>query len=67
LAGTECAQDMLFIKKLLESLELQVKLPMILHIDNKGFVDFTQNWNTGGGCAILIADIISYGNYEKKE
>jgi hypothetical protein len=47
-AGTECAQDMLFIKKLLESLELQVNLPMILHIDNTGFVDFTQSWNTGG-------------------
>jgi hypothetical protein len=47
-AGTECAQDMLFVKKILESLGLKVKLPMILEIDNKGFVDFTQTWSTGG-------------------
>jgi hypothetical protein len=47
-AGTECAQDMLYIKKVLESMNLKVKLPMILHIDNKGVVDFTQSWSTGG-------------------
>jgi hypothetical protein len=47
-AGTECAQDMLFIRKILESMQLKVKLPMILEIDNKGFVDFTQSWSTGG-------------------
>jgi hypothetical protein len=47
-AGTECAQDMLFEKKVLESLGLKVKLPMILEIDNKGFVDFTKSWSTGG-------------------
>jgi hypothetical protein len=46
--GTECAQDMLFEMKVLESIGLKVKLPMILQIDNKGFVDFTQTWSTGG-------------------
>jgi hypothetical protein len=29
-AGTDCAQDMLYIKKILESMGLKVKLPMIL-------------------------------------
>jgi hypothetical protein len=47
-AGTECAQDMLYIRKVLQSLGLRVKQPMILEIDNKGFVDFTQSWSTGG-------------------
>lgn len=47
-AGTEAAQDMLYARKLLESLGLRVKLPMTLFIDNKGFVDFTKNWSTGG-------------------
>jgi hypothetical protein len=27
---------------------LSVQLSMILEIDNKGFVDFTQSWSTGG-------------------
>jgi hypothetical protein len=43
-AGTECSQDMLYIKKILESMGLKVKLPMILKIDNKGFVDFRKSW-----------------------
>jgi hypothetical protein len=47
-AGTECAQDMLYIKKILESMGLKVKLPMILKIDNKGFVDFTKSWTMAG-------------------
>ena len=29
-------------------MDLKVKLPMDLYIDNKGVVDFTANWNTGG-------------------
>jgi hypothetical protein len=47
-AGTECVQDMLFERKILESFGLKVKLPMILEMDNKGFVDFTKSWSTGG-------------------
>jgi hypothetical protein len=47
-AGTDCAQDMLYVKKILESMGLKVKLPMILKIDNKGFVDFTKSWTTAG-------------------
>jgi hypothetical protein len=47
-AGTECAQDMLFVRKVLLSLGLKVQLPMILEIDNKGFVNFTQSWSSGG-------------------
>jgi hypothetical protein len=43
-AGTECSQDMLYIKKILESMGLKVKLPMILKIDNKGIVDFRKSW-----------------------
>jgi hypothetical protein len=39
---------MLFARKLLLSLGLPVQLPMTLEIDNKGFVDFTQSWSTGG-------------------
>ena len=42
-AGIACAQDMLYIMKLLESMGLKVKKP----IDNKGAVDLANNWSSG--------------------
>ena len=47
-AGVTCAQDMLYVKNVLESIGLKVKLPMILEIDNKGAVDLANNWSIGG-------------------
>ena len=47
-AGVMVAQDMLYAYRLLESLELQVELPMILEMDNKGAVDLANNWSVGG-------------------
>jgi hypothetical protein len=32
----------------LESMGLNVKLPMALEIDNKGAVDLANNWSIGG-------------------
>ena len=42
------AQDMLFVKEIIESMEMKVKLPMILWTDNKGVYDIANNWTTGG-------------------
>jgi hypothetical protein len=39
ISGTDCAQDMLFAVRMLESVGLTVKKPMDLTIDNKGAVD----------------------------
>ena len=47
-SGVSCAQDMLYTMRLLESLGLKVKKPMILEIDNKGAVDIANNWSAGG-------------------
>jgi hypothetical protein len=47
-AATQCAQDMLFNMRILESMGLKVKKPMILEVDNKGAVDLTHNWSVGG-------------------
>ncbi len=35
-AGVTCVQDMLYMKNVLESLGLKVKLPMVLEMDNQG-------------------------------
>jgi len=44
-----CAQDMLYVRHIIESMGLKVKLPMFLEMDNKGAVDLANNWSIGGG------------------
>ena len=48
IAATSCFQEMMFITNLLESIKLQVELPMLLEGDNKGVVDLVNNWRIGG-------------------
>ena len=47
-AGVTCVQDMLYIKNLLESLRLRVKLPMVLEMETQGAVYLANNWSIGG-------------------
>ncbi len=47
-AGVICVQDMLYMKNVLESLGLKVKLPMVLEMDNQGVVYLANNWSVGG-------------------
>eukprot|EP00957_Ditylum_brightwellii_P025464 1925124-Ditylum_brightwellii.AAC.1 len=47
-AAVWCVQDMLFAMRVLNAMQLQVELPMTLFIDNKGAVDFSNNWLIGG-------------------
>lgn len=47
-AITQCAQEMIFVMNVLESMELLVKKPMTLFCDNKGAVLLTHNWSVGG-------------------
>ena len=47
-AGVLCAQGMLYVFHLIESLGQKVELHMVLEIDNKGAVQFANNWSVGG-------------------
>ena len=47
-SAVACAQDMLFAMRVLESVDLKVKKPMYLYIDNKGAVDLFNNWSVAG-------------------
>ena len=42
-------QEMMFVKKLIESLELQVELPMLVQCDNKTAVDLVNGHQSAGG------------------
>jgi hypothetical protein len=48
IAACQCAQDMLFIMRILESMGLLVEKPMMLQVDNKAVVDLVNNWSVGG-------------------
>jgi len=47
-AGVMVAKDMLYVYRLLDSIGLSVKLPMLLEMDNKGAVDLANNWSVRG-------------------
>ena len=47
-AGVMVAQDMLYMYRLLTSIGLEVELPMLLEMDNKGAVYLANNWSVGG-------------------
>jgi hypothetical protein len=47
-AGVTCDQDMLYMKNVLESLGLKVKLPMVIERDNQGAVYLANNWSIVG-------------------
>ena len=48
-SGVTCAQDMMCAKHFIDSIGLEVDLPMILEIDNMGAVDMAQNFHQGAG------------------
>lgn len=45
IALIQCIQEMMYVKKLIESLELTVELPMLVECDNKGGVDLANGWS----------------------
>jgi hypothetical protein len=47
-SATSCAQYLMYVKKYLESIGLEVELPMILEVDNKGAVDLINGYSTTG-------------------
>lgn len=47
-AGVMVAQDMMYVYRILTSIGLEVELPMILEMDNKGAVDLANNYSSGG-------------------
>ena len=51
-SGNECSsigvQDALFMKNILKSLGLKVKLPILASIDNSRALDIGNNWSVGG-------------------
>jgi hypothetical protein len=65
-AGTTAVQDMMYLYRLLKSIDgLDVELPMVLEIDNKGAVDMVNNSSSGGRTRHM--DVHNYYMRELKE
>jgi hypothetical protein len=47
-SATTNVQDMLFVRQIIESMGLKVKLPMVLRVDNQGVRELIKNWSVGG-------------------
>lgn len=47
-ALSQCANEMEFIRQVVESMDLKVELPMTLYVDNTGAIDLAKNWSTNG-------------------
>ena len=48
MASVSYVQYMLYARRMLTSLDLKFKFPMIIEIDNKGAVYLINNWSMGG-------------------
>ena len=48
ISAVQCAQDMLFVMWVLESLGLQVEKPMVLMMNNRGAIGLFNNWSVAG-------------------
>ena len=49
IALVQCVQEMMYMRKVLESIMLKVELPMTVEVDNKGAVDLVNGWSSSGG------------------
>ena len=47
-AAVQCVMYMMYMWRVLCFLGLQVQLPMILEVDNKGADNFCNNWSVAG-------------------
>jgi len=47
-SAVENIQDMMYCKRIVESMRFRVQLPMILEMDNKGAIDLVNNFSVGG-------------------
>jgi hypothetical protein len=66
-AGTTAVQDMMYLYRLLKSIGLDVELPMVLEIDNKGAVDIDMVNNSSSGGRTRHMDVRNYYMRELKE
>ena len=54
----QCFQETIYIMKLIESLGLKVRKPIMTNSDIKGAVDLVNDWSIGGGTKHMDCTIV---------
>ena len=67
IAMVQAVQEMMYVKKLIESMDLKVKLPMIIKCDNKGAVDLANGWIANGGTKHMEVKVMYLRELKGKE
>ena len=67
IALVQCVQEMMYMKKVLESILLKVELPMIVEVDNKGAVDLVNGWSSSGGTKHMDVRIMYLRELKEKK
>lgn len=49
IAAVQCVQEMMYVMRILEGLELKVEKPMVLELDNRSTVDVINGWSITSG------------------
>ena len=67
IALVQCIQEMIFAKKVVESMGLLVKTQMIVYCDNKGAVDLINGHSVGGNTKHIDVRILHMRDLKEKE
>ena len=49
IALVQCVQELMYMKKLLNTMKSKVKEPFVVEVGNKGAVDLVNGWSSTGG------------------
>ena len=66
IALVQCVQEMFFVKKILESMELKVEQPMLVECDNKGAVDLVNGHSVSGNTKHIDVRILHVRDFKDK-
>ena len=47
-AAAKCVSEMEFVRQVVESMGMNIQLPMTLYVDNTGAINLAENWSTTG-------------------
>ena len=62
-----CIQEMMFAKKVIESMGMKVATPMLVNCDNKGAVDLINGHSVGGNTKHIDVRILHVRDLKEKE
>ena len=65
-AAVQCVQDMMFAWRVISSIGLEVELPMLLEVDNKGAVDLINGHSVGGNTKHIDVRILHVRDHKDK-